>query len=141
MTDLTLSAIEAMADRFGLHNASTTNGLVAAKLHRVRQALDTAALPSLKAFDEAHRRHAKQQDGEPIALQGRMYLPAMTQAYEADPAQVVELNEAITPILTESLTVSVTQFTESDIGWITTSAESEAERAAFGAALARYTVA
>lgn len=131
MTDKTFPALVAAQARYDLRNATSTNGAVSVKLHRVRDELEAKTAQSRKVFDEIQRRHAKQQDGQPIPLEGKLYVPWMTQAYEADPEQAAALREALLPVLTEEIAVRVPAFSEANAEWVTSETDCGAALALF----------
>lgn len=140
MSDVQTTTLEALGARRGLRLATSTNGLVAVKLSRIRKALNANLEASIEAIDAARQCAAKREGNALVGLPGKHFTDTLTPAFEIDPAKNDTLQLELVPIYTEALTLHVPKFTAMDAQWIRLSDDaSEDECRAFGAALDLFT--
>lgn len=114
--DVTLSADKAIASRYLVRNATSDSVAVQVRLHGVRDGLEAKLGPTLKTFDEIQRKHAKKNEaGEPIVTEGKVFIPTMTQAYELDSANAEPLSADLAALYAERVTVNAPVFTEEQL--------------------------
>lgn len=140
MRDLSLTHDQILGARAHLQTAKSTNGLTSVKLHKIRQALDTAAKPLALAFDEIQQRCARKDDaGKPVQKlddgQGVYYKATGTPFYEPNPDLTVEetlaLVEELKAFYAATDTLRVPDLTETDLAWITSDEDAGAALSLF----------
>jgi hypothetical protein len=129
LTPITVTHGEVILARAGLRGASSKNGLVAVKLHRLRAQLEREFAPITAAWKEIDGRNAKQNGaGEPVVRTDAAGNPVMwtlteTPAYEVDPQNAETHARELTEFQNGSVTFHVERFTVDDLSWIEAASE------------------
>jgi len=124
LTPITVTHGEVLLARIGLRGASSKNGLIAVKLHRLRAKLEREFAPIATAWKEIDGRHAKRDEaGEPVvrtdpAGNQVAWILTETPAYEVDPQNAETHAFELAEFQKGSVTFHVECLTSDDLSWI-----------------------
>lgn len=124
MRDVTITNHELLGASHALRDAKTTNALASVKLSRLRKIVGAEAKTVRDVVDATAKQYATKDDaGAPIqqrnaAGQLLFVLATETPAYDMDADAIAALNAELTPVLADTVTLSIAPLTATDLATI-----------------------